>query len=347
MRKVPVEQAIGLVLAHDVTEISAERRIKRRAFRRGHVICAEDVARLKDLGKNEIFIDEDCDRDSALGPGKSVHEDDAALTVAPLAAGLGIEHDPEPSEGKINFRATCSGLFKVDKDRQLLINSLAIPSFPTIPDNFPVDKGRTVAAFRIIPLTCERKIIDRVMEILDTPLLQVMPYRVKTAGVVVTGNEVFEGRITDGFVPRLTYILSPFGVRVISSEILPDDREKISAAVSRTAEACDLVFVTGGTSVDPDDVTVGGMVDAGVKILTKGAPIQPGNNFTIGYRAGIPVCAVPAAAIFHQTTALDIFLPRLLAGDCITPAEISSMGHGGLCLQCPECTFPICTFGKP
>ena len=342
MRRVPVEEAIGLPLAHDVTEISRERGVKGRAFRRGHVIRAEDVERLRDLGKNVVFVDEE----NESGSGETMHEDDAALTVAPFVGGANIEYDAEPNEGKIRFRATCRGLFRVDVQRLFEINSLAIPALPTIRTDFPVEKGRTVATFRIIPLTCERALIDRVVEILTRPLLNVLPYRVKTAGLVVTGSEVYEGRIEDGFGPRLTEILAAFDVPVTRTEILPDDRAQIAAAVARTAEACDLVLVTGGTSVDPDDVTVGGMTDAGVEILTKGAPIQPGNNFTIGYRGGTPVCAVPAAALFFRATALNVFLPRLLAGDVITREEIFGHGHGGLCLQCPECTFPVCTFGQ-
>ena len=100
------------------------------AFRRGHIIAQEDVPRLLDLGKSAIFVVE---------PGETeMHEDDAALTVAPLAAGTNIEHDAEPREGKINFRAACDGVFRVDAEGLYRINRLAIPTMPTIPNNFPV-----------------------------------------------------------------------------------------------------------------------------------------------------------------------------------------------------------------
>ena len=101
MKKVAVEDAVGLPLGHDITEIVADRKIKRRAFRRGHIIAAADVERLRNLGKNAVFIVEEGDTD--------VHEDDAALTAAPLIAGGNIDFDPEPSEGKISFRAACDG----------------------------------------------------------------------------------------------------------------------------------------------------------------------------------------------------------------------------------------------
>ncbi len=52
------------------------------------------------------------------------------------------------------------------------------------------------------------------------------------------------------------------------------------------------------------------------------------------------------AALFFSATALDIFLPRILAGERITARDVARAGHGGLCHFCPECTYPICPFGR-
>ena len=337
MRKVNVEDAVGMPLGHDVTEIISDKKIKRVAFRRGHVIAAEDIPRFLDLGKTAIFVVEKGDTD--------IHEDDAALTVAPLAAGANIEHDERPSEGKINFRAAVDGVFRVDPERLYQINRLSIPTMVTIPNNFPVKAGQLLAGFRIVPLTCAPSIIDEVVVGLSTPLFSVEPYVVKTAAVLVTGSEVYEGRIKDAFLPRLQRTLKPFGVDVIHDTILPDNRERISAEVGKAVAHCDIVFVTGGTSVDPDDVTVQAMEDAGVHFDVRGMPMQPGNNFTIGAFGEIPVCAVPAATIFNQATALDVLLPRLLARIAITAEDIHRLGHGGLAQPGAEEHFPDCTFG--
>ncbi len=337
MRKVNVEDALGLSLGHDITEIVAAKKMKRVAFRRGHVIQAEDVPRLLDLGKNSIYIVEDGDTD--------IHEDDAAKTVAPLAAGGNVDHDAEPSEGKINFRAAVPGVFRVDPERLYRINRLAIPTLVTIPNNFPVQAGQLLAGFRIVPLTCDPTIIDQVVAELDSPLLAVEPYVVKTASVLVTGSEVYEGRIKDAFLPRLQETLKPFGVEVNYSTIIPDDRGRISAEVKQAVGNSDIVFVTGGTSVDPDDVTVLAMEDAGVRFTVRGMPVQPGNNFTMGQCGGISVCAVPAATIFHKATALDVMLPRLLARIPISDEDIHRLGHGGLAQPGAEDHFPDCTFG--
>ena len=341
MRRVEVNAAVGQALGHDITEVvvdaPAGRKLKRVAFKRGHVITAQDVPRLLDLGKTAIYVS---DPDS-----NEMHEDDAALAVAPRAAGPHIEHDAEPREGKINFRAASDGVFRVDPERLYRINRLEVPTLVTLPTNFPVRQGQQVAGFRIVPLTCDPAIIDAVLAELGTPLLSVAPYVLKTAAVLVTGSEVYEGRIQDGFQPRLRQTLEPFGVRVTFGEILPDDRERIAAAVEKAARECDIVFVTGGTSVDPDDVTVAAMTDAGAVFPVRGMPMQPGNNFTIGSVEETPVCAVPAATLFHRATSLDVLLPRLLARVPITAEDIHRLGHGGLAQPTCDDHFPDCTFG--
>ncbi|WP_022851888.1 molybdopterin-binding protein [Limisalsivibrio acetivorans] len=338
MRKISVDESVGETLAYDITEVSLEKNIKRRAFKRGHLITDDDIPFLKNLGRRNIFV--------ADGDDTDVHEDDAARITAPLAAGENVSYDAESSEGKVNFYAEVDGVFHVDRDRLYEINSLEIPSMPTIHDCFPVKKGDAVAAFRIIPLTCDKSVMDSIEDILSEPILSVNPYKLKTAGILVTGNEVYEGRIKDAFIPKLTTKLKAWNIEVKATSIAPDDEDFIVRELSWMLEECDFILTTGGTSVDPDDITADALRKAGVKLLSRGNPIQPGNNLDIGYAKGKPVLSVPAAALFFHATALDIFLPRILAEEEITKENIASMGHGGLCLFCKTCHFPVCPFGR-
>ncbi|PLY00422.1 MAG: molybdopterin-binding protein [Desulfuromonas sp.] len=337
MKKLAVNDAVGEVLGYDITEVNRGNNYKGVAFKRGHLIHSEDLEVLRGLGKNHIYVWE--------GSEVEVHEDTAARALGPLIAGTNITYDDEPHEGKIGFYAGTRGVFKVDRERLERINALAIPSLPTIHNNFPVSRGKQVAAFRIIPLTCSRELLSRMEELLREPLITIKPYSIKTASILVTGSEVYSGRISDDFTPLLTGKLKQQGVLVTYATILPDNREEISRAVTTAASVSELVLVTGGTSVDPDDVTVSALKDAGVRFHAQGNPIQPGNNLTIGRLGGISVCAVPAAALFFERTALDIFLPQLLAGEEIDPRRIARSGHGGLCHFCPKCHYPICPFG--
>lgn len=343
-----VEEAIGLAIAHDMTEVNVEKKIKRVAFKKRHIIQVGDVDKLKSLGRENIFVFDE--------HGKEVHEDEAALTLAPLLAGENIVYDKEPREGKISFYAAIDGLFKVDAEKIIAINRLAIPSLPTIHNNFVVKKGKQVAAFRIIPLTCKPETVEKSLKILSRKssgtqsqqdqALTVKPFVSRKAALIVTGNEVFSGRIEDKFTGVIEKKLEAFGVELVVKTILPDEREVITEKIIQFSQTSDFLILTGGTSVDPDDATKAAMRDAGVELLQAGNPIQPGNNFTIGYLAEKPVCAVPAAALFFKITAFDIFLPRLVADDPIIAEELAALSIGGLCHFCEVCRYPICPFGQ-
>jgi molybdenum cofactor synthesis domain-containing protein len=338
MKKLSLQHAVGEILGHDITEVDPERGRKGVAFRRGHVIQEHDLEVLQSLGKRHIYVWE--------GSEPEVHEDDAARILAPLIAGAHIRHDAEPREGKVGFYATCAGIFKVEVERLERINALAVPSLPTIHTNFPVRAGKQVAAFRIIPLSCTQEMLASIKTELNIPLVQIKPYVCERASILVTGNEVFSGSIDDAFTPRLEKKLSRFGVQVSRTVVLPDERETICAAIREAVADSELILLTGGTSVDPDDVSVQAMRDAGVDFPFQGNPIQPGNNLTIGYTSGATLCAVPAAALFYEYTALDIFLPRILAGEHISVEDIVRSGHGGLCHFCSRCMYPVCPFGR-
>lgn len=348
MRKIKVEEALGLAIAHDMTEVNVDKKIKQVAFKKRHIIQACDIEKLKSLGRENIFVFDENEEE--------VHEDEAALILAPLLAGENVIYDQEPQEGKISFYAAIDGLFKLDAEKIVAINRLGTPSLPTIHNNFVVAKGKQVAAFRIIPLTCKPEIVKECRKILGRdssafqpqayPALSVMSFTMRKAALIVTGNEVYSGRIEDKFTAVIEKKLRAFGVELVAKAVMPDERSSIRDKITRFAETADFLILTGGTSVDPDDATKAAMADAGVELLQAGNPVQPGNNFTIGYLDEKPVCAVPAAALFFKITAFDIFLPRLVANDPISADELAALSIGGLCHFCEVCRYPICPFGQ-
>lgn len=50
--------------------------------------------------------------------------------------------------------------------------------------------------------------------------------------------------------------------------------------------------------------------------------------------------------MYAKRTVFDLVLPRILAGEKLVPEDLSSLGEGGLCLNCEVCTYPNCGFGK-
>jgi len=165
--------------------------------------------------------------------------------------------------------------------------------------------------------------------------------------LVVTGSEVYHGLIQDRFAPILTGKVEALGSRVAALDFAPDDAEVIGNVIrSQLAKGCDLVLVTGGMSVDPDDVTRHGIRLAGATEVHYGAAVLLGAMFLVAYLGEVPLLGVPGCGLYHRATVLDLVLPRILAGEHIGKQDLAFLGHGGLCRNCPECSFPHCPFGK-
>ena len=339
MKKVKVEDAVGLPLLHDVTEIDLDRNFKGIAFKKGHIITESDIEKLRKIGKRYVYVWEDGDEDL-------IHEDEFALKLASLIAGENVYYDKYPKEGKINFYSTIKGVLVLNREKIIKLNMLKIPALTTIHNFFPVDKDKLIASFRIIPLFAKRDIFEKSREILDFPPIKVESFKIKKASIIVTGNEVYEGIIEDKFIPILSEKLNFYDIEVVDKVILPDDEDRIKAKLLEFISKSELILITGGTSVDQDDVTKVAIREAGVDIIQEGCPIQPGNNLTIGYFNDNPVIAIPAAAIFYKFTSFDIFLPRIIAKIKISANDIAEASIGGLCHFCKKCHYPVCPFGK-
>ncbi len=339
-RVVDVEEAVGMVLPHDVTEIVPGEK-KGPAFKKGHVIRDEDIVHLKRLGKNHIYVIQ-------IDPDE-LHEDQAALKMARAISGPGIIYDPNPSEGKIGYKADIPGLFRVDRQRLYSFNLLGKVMLATLHDNTPVRKGELVAAGRAIPLVVERQIVDEAVKIASQGdgLIRVVPWTRTRAAIVVTGQEVYEGRIKDAFGPKMEEKLLSYGLEIVYKAITPDDVQVIADRIHEAIGAgAQMVLCTGGMSVDPDDVTRLAIERAGAIDIVYGSPVLPGAMFLVAGLGDVVVLGIPACGMFFKTTVLDLVLPRIIAGEKVGREQIAELGHGGLCLGCKSCNFPICPFGK-
>lgn len=339
-KTIPVEDAVGMVLPHDVTEIR-KGDFKGRAFKKGHIIRPEDIDHLKRLGKEHIYVLELNEDD--------IHENEAAQLLADALAGPGTRLSGEPIEGKINILAAQDGLLKIDTDRLYQFNLLGEVMCATLHNNTPVKQGEPVAATRLVPLISKRKLVNTATGIAKKTegLIQVVKPGKARAGLVITGNEVFHGRIKDAFEPVLREKLLKIGSEVVEVRFAPDDAEQIAEEIRNCLDSgADLIVTSGGMSVDPDDVTRKGIAKAGATDIVYGTPVLPGAMFLVGYIDKVPVLGLPACGMFHKITVFDLVLPRVLTGEKITREVLAQMGHGGLCRTCKTCRFPICGFGK-
>ena len=336
MKKVKVEDAVGLILAHDVTEIIPEKK-KDVAFERGRIIEREDVERLLDLGKCYVYVIE--------GGEKEVHEEEAARRIAEAAMDEHMALTP-PKEGRINLTSTVDGLVSVNTRRLYALNSVEHVAFTTVPDRYPVRAGEMVAATRILPLYIDEASLEKAERVGRQGVIKILPFKSMKGGLVVTGSEVFSGRIKDGS-PIVEERLKRYGLEMIGKEFAPDDVSAIRDAIIRLFEkGADLVITTGGLSVDPDDVTKEGVAATGARIQLYGAPVFPGAMFLVARRKGKYILGVPACVYYSRNTILDIVLPWVLAGITTTKSDILKLAQGGLCINCGECHYPNCFFGK-
>lgn len=399
VRMVPVSDAIGMVLAHDITEIRPGA-FKGRAFKKGHVVRREDVDHLKRLGKEFLFL-LDIGRDE-------MHENDAAYALARALCGGGVALEGEPKEGRINLVAARDGLLRVNRDALFRFNMLGEVMCATLHDRTMVRRGQVIAGTRAIPLVVKRRVVEEAVRIANkmlnkecgvrngeciaqrakgiekSQMPRPMPYapcgssagiievkelRKPKAGVVITGNEVYHGRVRDAFAPVIAQKIEAVRGEVVGVHYAPDDAQYIGDRLrDLLAAGADLLITTGGMSVDPDDVTRFAIRDLGATNITYGSAVLPGAMVLVGYirkehsaesrgqkppapsfaqpSADVPILGIPASGIYAKTTVFDLILPRVLAGEMIGRRELAELGHGGLCMKCDVCGYPVCPLGK-
>jgi len=339
LKQVSLDQAVGRPLAHDLTRI-VPGKVKETAFRRGYVVAQEDLERLKDMGRRSLYIME-------LAPDE-LHENDAAVRLARILAGDGLAAGG-PVEGKVNLTAESLGLLKVQVRATARLNAIPPLTLSTLHTNTVCSAGQLVASTKIVPLAIAQRYLIRAQTLRERfgPLISLKPFLSLKVGAVVTGSEIVNGRIEDGFGEMVAPRITRFGARIISQDLVGDDPGAIAETIKGQIEAgAELIVVTGGLSVDPDDRTRQGVRRAGARQVFYGSPVLPGAMFLYARLGPVPVLGVPACVFYNHNTVFDLLLPRILAGETLTRSEISALGHGGLCQLCAECSFPHCPFGK-
>ncbi len=339
MKRIRTEEALGQILCHDVTEI-VPGKAKGPRFKKGHVVREEDIPVLLRLGKEHLYLIE--------ANENVLHENDAAEILRAICQNENMRAT-EPSEGKIELVAEIGGLFLADTDLLRSINALGEIIIATRPSGFPVKKGDKLCGTRVIPLVIEKEKMAYAKKAAgNEPLLRLLPIMPRKYGLIITGGEVAKGRLEDKFSPVVKAKLAEYGCELIAHRILGDDHIAIAEAIREMpAMGAELVLCTGGMSVDPDDRTPLAIKNAAETVVSYGAPVLPGAMFMLAYTANnTPVCGLPGCVMYAKRTIFDIVLPYLLAGEPVSANWLAGLGNGGLCLNCEDCRYPNCMFGK-
>ncbi|WP_272699567.1 molybdopterin-binding protein [Desulfovibrio sp. Fe33] len=339
MKVIDVEDAVGTVLCHDITRI-VPGQSKGPGFRRGHVVRQEDIAELRKIGKEHLYVFD-------LADGY-VHEDDAARRIASAAAGSGLKLS-DPEEGKTTFTAAVDGVVEINAERLLALNCLGDILFATVHGNQFTARGRKLAGVRVLPLVVPEALIQKAEHLLEEsgPIIRVRPLKPTRVGIVVTGSEVYNGLIEDQFGPVVRDKFRSYGSTIIGKRLVSDDQAMTAKAIlDFLDDGAELIVVTGGMSVDPDDRTPAAIRAAGAEVVTYGAPIFPGAMFMLARMGDVPVLGLPGCVMYYRASIFDIVVPRLLCGMDVTRDDVLSLGYGGFCEGCKTCRYPACGFGK-
>lgn len=337
MKKVKVQDAIGMTLCHDITAMVDG--FKGAAFKRGHVITQEDIPKLLDIGKQHVFIWEE--------NAGEIHEEDAARRLSQMTTVNGA-HYRSVSEGKIQLFADQDGMFRVDKALLAAVNRIGDITITTLPDHYPVKAGDRLASMRIVPLvTEERQIAEAEALCAGKQLYDLRPFKPLKVGIIITGSEIYHGRIKDKFERVARAKLAHYPAEILGVHVCDDELDMIvGAGRALLAEGAELLIFSGGMSVDPDDLTPSAIREMGAEIISYGVPSQPGNMTLVAYLDQAALLGVPGAAISRPTTMFDVLLPQIFCGDPLTKDDLIRLGEGGLCQMCDNCHFPNCTFGR-
>lgn len=350
MKLIKTVDAEGAVLCHDITQI-IKGVTKDAVFRKGHVVTKEDIPVLLSVGKDQLYVWE---KEEGM-----LHENDGAEILCAMCKGEHMERS-QAKEGKIELTAACDGLLKVDNKGLKAVNGFGQMMIATRHGNFAVKKGDKLAGTRIIPLVIEEEKMTKAKEAAmaatgNKPILNLLPFKHKKVGIVTTGNEVFCGRIKDTFTPVIEGKLAEFDTEIIDHVTWNDDDTKVTTSIlDMIHKGADIVVCTGGMSVDPDDKTPLAIKNTGADIVSYGAPVLPGAMFMLAYYQvtegdnprTVAIMGLPGCVMYAKRTIFDLVLPRVMADDKVTAEELAALGLGGLCLNCPVCTFPNCGFGK-
>lgn len=331
---VPIEQAAGKILGHNIAGPDG-----RRAFRKGKALTAEDVETLRQLGREVVYVAE-------LAPD-DVDEDTAAQRIAEAVMGSNLYYTG-PSTGRANLKADALGVLRVDAGRLARINSQPGLTLATLTNHTAVSAGKMVGTVKVIPYAVPETAVVTVEALAaeNGPLISLDPLPSRRVDLILSGSPTARERIVRGFDPPLRQRIEGLGSKLIDIDFIPLEDETGEQALAqqlqqRAAQGSGLIILAGETAImDQHDMAPRAVARAGGTVTCFGAPVDPGNLLMLGYIDDVPILGAPGCARSPKRNIVDEVLPRLLVGDRLTQMDIVALGHGGLLEDVPERPIP-------
>jgi len=143
-------------------------------------------------------------------------------------------------------------------------------------------------------------------------------------GILSTGDEVVDiatkpagGEVRDINSYALAAMLEEIGCCAIRYGIIPDDYHQILLALQQAVNECDMVLISGGSSVGTRDHTVHAIAELGSPgVLLHGIAVKPGKPTIYGLIDHVPVFGLPGHPVSAMTICEQLVKPAagLLVG---------------------------------
>ena len=318
VEKVVLNQAVGHILLHN--QIGPD---GRKALKKGLKLSEADIRQLETLGKSQVYV--------AMLDDDDINENDGARRLGQLIAGKGIKA-ATATTGRVNLIAETAGVFKVNVDALLEFNNQPGITLGTIANNSQVQPKKILGTIKIIPYSVPRAALEAAETIAaNSSLVKLMPFTIKQAALITTGNEEARQKTVDGFTPPLRDRLASYGAEMIEGPFVPEDEQEIGEAIQWAVGAgAEMILIAGETSImDIDDITPRAIRAVGGQVIHHGVPVEPGNLLLLAYYHHIPIVGAPGCAKSKSYNVVDMVLPRLAAGEHLTRRDLIELGHGG------------------
>jgi molybdopterin molybdotransferase len=154
--------------------------------------------------------------------------------------------------------------------------------------------------------------------------------------VVSTGDELqppgttlAPGQVHDSNGPTLAALAVRAGAEVVGRGHTVDDAEATREIIGQALDAADVLVLTGGVSVGPHDHVKQALADLGVRELLWRIALRPGKPTWLGERDGKLVFGLPGNPVSSYVTFVLFARPAIAAlqgGDATVPRTIAPLG---------------------
>lgn len=189
---------------------------------------------------------------------------------------------------------------------------------PAAPGNNVILKGDDVYPGKPVLKAGRRLTPQDIGALAAMGIVEVPVVRRLRAAILSTGDELVPpemtpgpGQIRDVNSSMLAALMVRLGAEPVSYGIIPDQEELLNRQVAEAARECDLVLLSGGSSVGVKDAACR-VIEAQGEILFHGIAMKPGKPTIFGKIGSCPIVGLPGhpVAAFFIT---HIFVRRLLA----------------------------------